>query len=148
MSICTKCKVDVDTSQMCKSRSYCKKCWSDYMKAYYDSKPEKRQQNRTLANDPVKNKLRRTSKYDFIWKIKCGPCVDCGQKFHPFAMDFDHRPGADKKDHVSVLTGKKMNLDVIQAEVNKCDLVCSNCHRIRTIKRLRGINSFTYWSNR
>jgi hypothetical protein len=50
-------------------------------------------------------------------------------------MDFDHRPGEEKLFNVSRFCVASMQL--VLAEVAKCDLVCSNCHRIRTIKRLR-----------
>lgn len=46
-------------------------------------------------------------------------------------MDFDHRPGTIKVADVSVLarsSTKERTLD----EIAKCDLVCANCHRIRT----------------
>lgn len=54
-------------------------------------------------------------------------------------MDFDHRPGKDKVQKVSTMFAAGWNLDVILAEISKCDLVCANCHRIRT--RDRGKNA-------
>ena len=62
------------------------------------------------------------------------PCADCGNTFPPECMDFDHVRGK-KKNGVSWLLLHRSS--IIQREVEKCDLVCSNCHRIRTISRRR-----------
>lgn len=58
------------------------------------------------------------------------PCMDCGGTFPSVCMDFDHRPGTVKRFSISQAKGKLL-ADVV-AELDKCDLVCSNCHRIRT----------------
>jgi len=67
--------------------------------------------------------------------LKNNPCVDCGGRFHPCAMDFDHLDGTTKRATVSELVSKAKPLEVILAEVAKCELVCSNCHRVRTFTR-------------
>ena len=63
--------------------------------------------------------------------VKDIPCTDCGKKYPPFVMDFDHRDPNLKKGIVSRLvtwSGWKKMIE----EVKKCDVVCANCHRIRT----------------
>ena len=47
-------------------------------------------------------------------------------------MDYDHRPGTKKKFNVSVI--RKGKAEILK-EIEKCDLVCANCHRIRTHNR-------------
>jgi hypothetical protein len=65
------------------------------------------------------------------------PCADCNVVFPPCCMDFDHLEGFVKLGSINkMLTA---NMDVLRAEIAKCELVCSNCHRIRTIKRRRGV---------
>lgn len=60
-------------------------------------------------------------------------CKDCGYKRHPHALDFDHMPGFEKSFEVSQSVGRsKENL---LKEIEKCELVCANCHRIRTASR-------------
>lgn len=61
------------------------------------------------------------------------PCTDCGQTFPPYVMDFDHLPGREKAFNVSA--GRAIGLAKVQAEIDKCDLVCANCHRRRTWTR-------------
>jgi hypothetical protein len=61
--------------------------------------------------------------------------MDCGQTFPPECMDFDHVRGK-KCAAVGTLRGHKLSF--LAAEIAKCDLVCSNCHRIRTRQRAKG----------
>jgi len=53
-------------------------------------------------------------------------------------MTFDHRPGATKRDDVSALVGHGCT-DLARAEIEKCDLVCANCHAVRTYMRRNGL---------
>jgi hypothetical protein len=73
---------------------------------------------------------RRRKFYDVIDALKDVPCADCGGRFPAVAMDFDHRDPSQKSFDVS--TRSKSNLDEIRAEISKCDVVCANCHRVRT----------------
>jgi len=70
----------------------------------------------------IKEKLRR---------YKQRPCADCKNTFHPEAMEFDHVRG--KK--LFNLSKPPYNLKRVAAEIAKCDLVCANCHRLRTASR-------------
>lgn len=70
-------------------------------------------------------------------KIKTeNPCKDCGQFFPAECMDFDHRGEAKKIANVSKLA-LSGTLQKMLTEIKKCDLVCANCHRIRTAHRMR-----------
>lgn len=62
------------------------------------------------------------------------PCADCGGTFPTICMDFDHRPGAEKKADVAVFVGNG-NWRRAFDEIAKCDTVCANCHRVRTQER-------------
>lgn len=66
-----------------------------------------------------------------ITALKSRPCADCGGTFDPVCMDFDHRPGETKVAAVSSMVSR-FPLDAVLAEAAKCDLVCANCHRLRT----------------
>lgn len=56
--------------------------------------------------------------------------MDCGGVFHWFAMHFDHRPEHHKKFNISAAGNR--NREKVAEEIAKCDLVCGNCHAIRT----------------
>lgn len=72
---------------------------------------------------------------DFInaYKMSRG-CADCGWCGHPHALEFDHRPGEDKVADVTKMRIRGTMAQLI-AEMKKCDVVCANCHRIRTAER-------------
>jgi len=65
--------------------------------------------------------------------LKDVPCVDCGRRFPPCVMQFDHRDPATKKFVIS--RSRTRSHAALLAEVAKCDIVCTNCHRDRTFKR-------------
>jgi hypothetical protein len=70
----------------------------------------------------------------FLNDVKSDPCADCGIKYPPYVMDFDHVHG-EKKFGLGMMSGKGVSIARLQEEINKCDVVCSNCHRIRTHNR-------------
>lgn len=61
--------------------------------------------------------------------------MDCGDIFPYFIMDFDHREGTRKKFNISMVSQFSTKKELLK-EIKKCDLVCSNCHRIRTWMRI------------
>jgi hypothetical protein len=68
-------------------------------------------------------------------QLKAKPCADCGNEFPTCCMDFDHRPGTEKVNNVGTMFAHHWSQERILAEIAKCDLVCANCHRIRTQAR-------------
>jgi hypothetical protein len=78
---------------------------------------------------------RREANKQLLNALKSRPCADCGVQYPPYVMDFDHL--RDKKYNLG--WAKNLAVDTILAEAAKCDVVCSNCHRIRT--HGRGYNS-------
>jgi len=62
-------------------------------------------------------------------------CADCGYNAHAEALDFDHLPGAIKRYEVAQMG--RSGWATIEAEIAKCEVVCSNCHRVRTVRRRR-----------
>ena len=65
-------------------------------------------------------------------KVSTG-CIDCGNK-NPIVLDFDHLK--DKKYNVSRMIHDGFSWAAIKKEIAKCEVVCANCHRIRTHERL------------
>ena len=63
-------------------------------------------------------------------------CTDCGGVFPPEAMQWDHLPGSIKLGEISAKI-RQWSRRLIFEELAKCELVCANCHAIRTYKRLR-----------
>jgi len=63
------------------------------------------------------------------------PCKDCGNKFPAECMDYDHTDPTMKSSGISILVDRNTVWRTILDEIAKCDLVCANCHRIRTKQR-------------
>lgn len=73
--------------------------------------------------------------YAWLRSLKDGqPCTDCGSVFHPAAMEWDHLPGQTKAMDVSNMV-RRFSKESILKEIAKCELVCANCHAVRTYKR-------------
>ena len=82
----------------------------------------------------LRGHTKRKRDYVAAYKVERG-CMDCGLQ-HPLAaiFDLDHRPGESKVLKLSQLAAVGTMAQVI-AECEKCDVVCANCHRIRTEQR-------------
>lgn len=57
---------------------------------------------------------------------KVGACYRCGYNKCMSALQFHHRDPS-KKDFI-VSTARSKNFDFVKSELDKCDLVCANCH--------------------
>lgn len=90
---------------------------------------------RRYASDPD-SAFRRHGRLTVAAAKKDQPCTDCGGVFPPCVMDFDHVPERGPK--LFDLGRSDRSLKAIAEELAKCDIVCANCHRIRTWERRRG----------
>lgn len=68
--------------------------------------------------------------------LKAFPCTDCGVQYPHYVMDFDHREPEKKVAPISRFKSSTP-METLVAEIEKCDLVCANCHRERTHGRAR-----------
>lgn len=66
-------------------------------------------------------------------ELKDKPCVDCGEKYPFYVMQFDHM-GTDKVANVSKIVHHNSWQAVVD-EIAKCELVCANCHAERSWQR-------------
>lgn len=106
-------------------QSWCKPCKQAYESDYYrksSSRKEQIKQQNAVA-------IERTKAY--ILTRKEGGCVDCGE-LDPIVLDFDHI-GDDKTYDIGNMRG--WGIEKIKKEIDKCEVVCSNCHRRRTHTR-------------
>lgn len=71
---------------------------------------------------------------NIIIRAKAVPCADCGVRYPPYVMDFDHVRG-DKVDLVPRMAVRPVSLLHLLREIAKCEVVCANCHRLRTSRR-------------
>lgn len=105
----------------------CKKCKKQGSKDWNKSNPGRHSQYSQKTRDYLRQKSN---------EFKTGkPCADCNRIFPPVCMDFDHVRG-EKKNGVAEMVGGGGTWEKILKEIEKCDLVCACCHRIRTQNRL------------
>ena len=154
--ICSKC--GPTEAVFPKTGAVCSPCVAKYKRAYYlkhkarinqknvlnyhqnyerysEQRKLKYQADPSSARD--RSKASRAERKRIVDEAKSGPCMDCGNRFPPVCMDFDHRPGEVKLGCVGSLKSWTAPIEIILEEIEKCDLVCSNCHRIRTDRRRR-----------
>lgn len=83
------------------------------------------------------NKIKHKKRRQLIDSIKMEKgCERCGYREHPCALDFAHKTDTIKLFDVSKLLCR--NIEKIYAEIAKCRILCSNCHRLET----HGVISF------
>lgn len=128
--ICPNCQKDLPASDYHVSnfdkgylQSHCKVCARERSRANYHKNKD----------NFIRQKKERDKLIDsLILERKDRPCMDCGIRYPPYVMDFDHRDPSDKDYGVCQMRRRHMGIDKIKREMDKCDVVCSNCHRIRT----------------
>lgn len=74
------------------------------------------------------NEKHREAKLKAI-EYKGGVCQDCGGTFPPFVYDFHHLDGDTKSDNPSYIL--RQSWEKAKLELDKCVLLCANCHRGR-----------------
>lgn len=103
---------------------YCRDCQKDKAREHYEANREY-----YLA----KSTRHRLKLRAIIQEAKSHPCADCGGEYPYYVMDFDHREG--KEFNLGGAHTHK-SIRAILDEIEKCDVVCSNCHRKRSFQRL------------
>ena len=130
MKLCSGCKKYLDETKFNTHNkkkdglnSFCKSCSGSYCKKHY-----KENHNNYLSRN---QKFRKKNLELFTEYLRGKYCVDCGID-DPRLLEFDHL--RDKRAEISYLI-KNVSWDTVLTEIDKCEIVCCNCHRIRSIKR-------------
>jgi hypothetical protein len=105
--------------------SWCKGCHRDYNAEHYEK-------NKDVTK--LRIAARRAAVIEEYRAVKeATPCTDCGQFFPFYVTQYDHID-ADKVDDVATIANDGSRRKLF-AEIAKCELVCANCHAIRTYRR-------------
>jgi len=87
------------------------------------------------AKNVQRSQRRRSDIRQKIAEIKeAVGCVDCGIKYPYYVLDFDHLTNDNKVDNIAKMV-TYLPVEEILREIDKCEVVCANCHRERTFKR-------------
>ena len=109
----------------------CRLCRSLYGKRHY-------QLNRDAYLARAKAQRANGGRSNSYWSylmdyLRTHPCVDCGET-DPIVLQFDHRDGTAKVGPVGVMVNRA-SWAALFAEIDKCDVRCANCHRLRTAQQ-------------
>jgi hypothetical protein len=106
--------------------------WCKTCRKAYDHEYNLRNQGRWKA---LKQAF-RSDKRRWLRELKTDkPCTDCGRVFPAEAMEWDHLPGTVKLGELGTSLSQRSRKLILQ-EIAKCELVCANCHAIRTRARI------------
>lgn len=141
---CAKCGERKSMGEFHRSRtgqfSYCRDCRRAYDRRYYAERGKPARSARMRAW--------RASGREWMDTLKAGrPCADCGDTFPPCVMHWDHLPEYIKLGEISSMVANRQRTRVLE-ELAKCELVCANCHVMRTVRRARrtiGEEARDYW---
>ena len=125
--ICSKChrelplnmyhKNGFDSKGQQKYRGYCKDCASSIERARYQKK-------KAYVNEQKQ------------------VCVKCGET-RTYVLDFHHKDKNEKD--FTIGTFKKGSLELVQSEIDKCVVLCANCHReFHFLEKEKGISLNEY----
>ncbi len=140
--LCPMCKVSKPITEYSVSGNrvagYCKPCAAVKQRAYYAANKEKciaqamaRRNGKDRAREIEVTRQRMRDRKKEAVAYKGGKCEDCGGVFLECAYDFHHLDPTKKDFNVGAKLGKGMTIDTVKVELDKCVLLCANCHRIR-----------------
>lgn len=110
--ICTKCKKELPVEEFHwrdkskgKRRSECKTCHNSFMKEKYQDKKQTFEQMKSEQS-----------------------CAKCGET-RGYVLDYHHIDPTQKDNTIARITSNKYKIESILSEIEKCVVLCSNCHR-------------------
>lgn len=137
---CSYCKKEKKISEfyllMCRGKlrrvSRCKKCSIENVKTYYkkhkkeiSEKSRKKWPIKKLRAQPRKKELAREKKAQYV-AYKGGKCQLCGYSKCISALEFHHKDPKEKEFNITV---KQTTWEKAKKELDKCIMICVNCHR-------------------
>lgn len=136
MKKCCTCKAEKPLGAFNKNKAKrdglgtkCRECANKHSREHY--RKDKKAHLARVRKNKQETKLANQA---LFWTYLCSKqCADCGNN-DPQVLEADHVRGS-KVDHVSKLLGGCSSWKTILRELEKCDIVCANCHRKRTFSR-------------
>jgi hypothetical protein len=134
VKICSGCKIGKNEAEFNKKynglQPWCRECNRARSRRYYAENKDLHKKNvRETNKKPIARNQRHILDY-----LGRNPCVDCGEP-DVIVLEFDHVRG-EKTANVGRLIQDAYSLRKLKDEIEKCEVVCANCHRRRTYARL------------
>lgn len=127
MKKCSRCKIEkLHEKFSFKSKEkgilqpYCKECQAEYQKIRYIN-------DKQYYVDKARERKKILGAWwtEFKKTLKCAKCPEN----HPATLDFHHIDGKTKDHNLSSMAHSGFGFDRIREEINKCIILCANCHR-------------------
>jgi hypothetical protein len=132
MKHCNRCNLDKPLEHFSskgknKKQPYCKSCSREYTREHYRKNKKSYLDKNKRNKDKVKYLV-----FDYLLNHSC---IDCDEN-NPILLDFDHRDPENKSFSIATAIGRGMKTWAkIKEEIDKCDIRCVRCHRLRTAKQ-------------
>ncbi len=133
--VCSRCRKEKELSEFTKKSSNksgynasCRECTRLFSKKHYKDNKEyylKKARKRNEEFTPVLMRL-------VLDHFKENPCIDCGESDWRL-LEFDHI--GDKKHNISEMIRAGYSPETLKKEIDKCEVRCVKCHRIKTIEQ-------------
>ena len=108
--------------------SYCGKDFQDNKRRIYCDDCIAKHKKEPLPKSSTTMRMIRNRNFLKTYKVD-KKCEFCGYNKHPGILEFHHKDKNDKTDEVSRLTKSLKSIYTIKKEIEKCILICPNCHR-------------------
>ncbi len=110
---------------------WCRDCFrANWKKRYYENHQDYRSSHNQSRNNIREQNARRVFEY-----LSRNPCIKCGES-DPVVLEFDHRKTDQKIESISNLI-LNSSWKRIETEIEKCDVLCANCHRRKTAEQFK-----------
>lgn len=130
MKTCSKCKQTKSLTEFAIAKTKpdgrspdCKECKRIYNKEYY---------KKNYNDERIRLQKRKDSQWEkiekFLHEVKT-KCSRCGENRFA-ALDFHHKDPSTKEIAIAEAFNRSWSLERVKEEVNKCEVICSNCHRV------------------
>lgn len=135
MKQCTKCKVEKQLTEFSKRssnkekyQSWCKQCSYNHVNGTYKTNPHRKEKLKAWT----KSYQEKAEQFVHDYLLK-NPCCQCGQT-NILTLQFDHL--RDKKFEIGLAVTQGHSVKTIEKEIAKCQVLCANCHSIKTATQL------------
>lgn len=126
MKICNKCKIEKDDSEFCfknkekgTKQTICKTCHREYKKKHYHNNKKEHYRRNKETDDKINAFI-----LEYKEKHRCTICNESDES----CLDFHHIDPSKKEGEISLLR-KGGSIKKVISEIEKCVILCSNCHR-------------------
>lgn len=121
MKECKNCKKLKEEEEFYKANNMCKICSAVRSKQWRTNNAERHRESQRRFREGARKHVRQ---------LKDKPCTDCGKQYHFSVMEIDHL-----QEKTFTFASSDRSKKSYNSEFETCEVVCSNCHRIRTFER-------------